>query len=124
MDHLRAIAGQNFTAWNNALLSKDAGKVALLYVEDATFLPTMSDTFKIGKEAAHGYFVHFLEKDPFGSIAEEAVQPLAADCYLHSGMYNFEIGPDNNRQIVEARFTLVWQQTRRKYGRLSTIIRL
>ena len=111
MDQFRVIAGENFAAWNKALLSRDAERVASLYAEDATFLPTMSDKFKMGKDGARGYFLHFLEKNPSGSIVEEAIQSLAANCYLHSGMYNFEIGPVRNRQTIEARFTFVWRKS-------------
>jgi hypothetical protein len=43
-------------------------------------------------------------------IIQEEVQTLGADCYLHSGMYNFEVGPGDNRQVVEARFSFVWKK--------------
>ena len=43
-------------------------------------------------------------------IIQEEVQTLGTDCYLHSGMYNFEVGPYDDRQVVEARFSFVWKK--------------
>jgi len=91
------IAKENFQIWNKALHTKDPKKVASLYFEDSTFHPTMSGKFKIGQEDAEGYFEHFLLKNPSGKIVEENVQPLGQDSYLHSGLYDFEIGPADKR---------------------------
>jgi uncharacterized protein (TIGR02246 family) len=109
------IAHENFALWNDTLLTKNAGKVAGLYSEDCTFLPTVSPEFKKGKKGAQGYFTHFLEKNPNGKVVDEEIQPLGDDCYLHSGMYNFEVGPDNARQIVNARFSFVWRKAGGKW---------
>jgi len=109
-ERLEKTAEENFDRWNGALLTKDPAKVAELYAEDSTFLPTVSGEFKKGQPGAEEYFKHFLEKDPTGEIKEEEVQELGPDCYLHSGLYDFEIGPEEERQIVEARFTFVWQK--------------
>lgn len=102
------IVSENFSRWNEALKSKDPKTVAELYTEDTTFLPTLSPLFKTGKEETEGYFEHFLQKDPQGSVVAEKIQTLTPGSYLHSGMYNFEVGPQDNRQIVEARFTFLW----------------
>lgn len=107
---LLAVAQKNFALWNRTLLTKDPKAVAALYTTDATFLPTVSPEFKKGQQGAAEYFAHFLEKDPTGRVVEEAVQPLGPDAYLHSGMYNFEVGPAGNRSTVEARFSFVWQR--------------
>lgn len=107
---LESVARQNFERWNAALLAKDAKKVADLYTNDATFLPTVSPDFKKGQEGAEAYFRHFLEKDPKGAVVEEAVQPTSPDSYLHSGMYDFEIGPKEKRETVKARFTFLWKK--------------
>ena len=104
------IARENFQMWNEALQTKDAKKVSLLYSEDNTFHPTMSGDFKSGQKDAEDYFEHFLLKNPFGKIVEEKVQSLGENSYLNSGLYNFEIGPAEKREIVEARFTFVWQK--------------
>jgi len=104
------LARANFKVWNDALLSKEASKVAELYSADNTFLPTMSPDFKKGQSAAEGYFVHFLEKNPAGEIVKDECQSLSPDCYLHSGLYNFTVGPDDKREVVEARFSYVWKK--------------
>ena|SRR3990167_9239447 len=107
------IAEANFSRWNEALLTRDPQRVAALYAVDATFLPTVSGDFKRGPAEAEGYFKHFLEKTPSGEIVEGAVQTLGQNCYLHSGMYNFEVGPDDNRSTMEARFSMVWRTDER-----------
>jgi uncharacterized protein (TIGR02246 family) len=113
---LKELATENFNAWNQSLLSRDAHEVASLYAEDASFLPTLNPEFKNGRDGAEQYFKHFLEKNPEGKIIEEAVQEISADkdgrpsSFLHSGLYNFAVGEQNNRQIVEARFTFLWQK--------------
>jgi uncharacterized protein (TIGR02246 family) len=105
------IARENFAFWNNALLSGNPKKVAELYAEDATFLPTMSGEFKKGQNGAEEYFKHFLEKHPTGEVVLDEVQILGQKSYLHSGLYNFEV--DNGkggREIAKARFSFVWVQ--------------
>lgn len=107
-------AETNFDRWNDSLQTKDAKKVAELYSDDATFLPTVSGKFKKGKIEAEEYFSHFLEKNPIGVIIESETQLIGENCYLHSGMYNFEVGPEGERQTVEARFSFVWQLNDKK----------
>jgi hypothetical protein len=51
-----------------------------------------------------------LEKNPSCQIIEEQVKHLEANSYLHYGKYNFEIGPADARQTIEAEFSFVWQQ--------------
>lgn len=107
---IQELAKENFAKWNDTLQTKDAKQVAALYTEDATFLPTVSGEFKKGQLGAEQYFHHFLEKDPTGVVVDEEVQSLSDDYYLHSGMYNFEVGPADKREIVEARFSFVWKK--------------
>ncbi len=87
------LARQNFKKWNDSLQTKDPKAVAALYSEDNTFLPTLNGEFKQGQEAAEGYFEHFLQKDPSGEIVQDACQALGPDSYIHSGLYNFMVGP-------------------------------
>lgn len=109
-DLIKQTARANFAIWNDALKTGDTKTVAALYAETSTFLPTVNGEFKRGQLQAEEYFKHFLEKNPTGEIVEDEVQILSPTCYLHSGMYNFELGPDNKREIVEARFTFVWEK--------------
>ncbi len=107
MEKIKEIARRNFSIWNQALQTGDSKKVAELYAEGATFLPTVSGEFKKGRSGAEEYFKHFLEKNPTGEIIDDEVQILGPDIYLHSGMYNFELGSDDKRDIVKARFSYV-----------------
>ena len=107
---IKKIAEQNFLSWAKLLETKDPGQVAELYSEDATFLPTFSSEFLKGQKKSGGYFEHFLKKDPIGKIIEQAIQPLGEDTYLHSGFYDFEVGPPEERSISECRFTYVWKR--------------
>ncbi len=104
------LALANFTKWTESLLTKDPKEVAKLYSDDATFLPTVSGEFKKGPTGAEEYFEHFLAKNPVGKLVEGAVQTIGENCYAHSGMYDFELGPDDNRQVTHARFTFIWRQ--------------
>ena len=63
-----------------------------------------------GEYGAEEYFKHFLIKNPRGKIIQEEVQILGTDGYLHSGMYDFEVGPGDDRKVVEARFSFVWKK--------------
>jgi uncharacterized protein (TIGR02246 family) len=107
---LREVARKNFDLWNATLQTKSPQEVAKLYAGDSTFLPTVSGEFKKGPEEAEGYFKHFLEKDPKGEVKEEEVQDLGEGIYLHSGMYDFELGQNGNRSVVQARFSFVWRR--------------
>lgn len=104
------VARRAFSHWNDILQTGDAAAVAELYTEDASFLPTLA-TRNDGREKTEEYFVHFLEKRPFGSITEDTVQQLSGDTIIHSGLYDFEVGPENDRSVVHARFTFVWSRT-------------
>ncbi|MCX6739422.1 MAG: SgcJ/EcaC family oxidoreductase [Candidatus Parcubacteria bacterium] len=104
------VVTENFDQWNAALNSKDPKKVAEMYTEDATFLPTLSPKFKVGREETEEYFEHFLQKNPDGKVVQEKVQTLSPKSYLHSGMYNFIVDQDGDRRLVEARFTFLWEQ--------------
>ena len=104
---------KNFSLWERTLHTKDPKAMARLYAENATFLPTLSREFKKGQTGVEEYFERFLEKNPTGEIIEEETQTLGSGCYLHSGLYNFKVGPNLNRQIVEARFTFLWKQNSR-----------
>lgn len=110
IETIEEIARKNFVFWNETLQTGNPKKVAELYAEDNTFLPTMSKDFRQGKTEAENYFEHFLKKNPEGTIIEEKVQVLGSGSYLHSGLYNFEIDGKNGREIVEARFTYVWRK--------------
>ena len=102
---------ENFNAWNNALKEKDYEKVAALYSsKDLSFLPTVSPKFIQDSESTKEYFINFLKKLPEGTITADNVQKYGSDAYLHTGMYTFMTGPENNRQPVQARFSYMWRK--------------
>lgn len=109
-EQFQKIARENFSVWNQALQTGNAQVVGALYSPESTFLPTVSGEFKKGPGEASEYFEHFLKKDPVGEIIDESVQKLGPDSYLHSGMYNFELGPEEKRDKMEARFSFVWKK--------------
>lgn len=110
MDY-QTIAQENFSRWNDMLKTLDPAQVAALYAPSATFLPTLSPDFKQGQNGAREYFEHFLAKHPVGEIIESRLQIISDHCYLHSGMYNFEVDrTGGGRETVMARFSFVWQK--------------
>lgn len=108
MNQAEQIARDNFNRWNDALQTGVPATVAGMYTGDASFLPTVSPEFKHGAAGAESYFEHFLAKDPVGIIVEDEVQKINDSTILHSGLYNFEVGPEDDRSVVEGRFTFLW----------------
>ncbi len=104
------IVNANMALWLKTLETKDSKKVAKLYLENATFLPTVSGEFKRGQDGAESYFDHFLSKNPKGEVVEEAIISIDENSYLHVGMYNFELDGDGERVIVKARFDYLWKK--------------
>jgi uncharacterized protein (TIGR02246 family) len=107
---IEEIAKSNFSEWAEALKTKDPKIMAEFYSEDATFLPTFSPDLKIGSKEAEGYFEHFMLKFPLAEIKGEVVRNLGENFYLHTGMYDFEIGPDEKREMAQARFSYIWEK--------------
>jgi len=111
MEELTQLAHENFARWNDALQTGNPEQVAALYTKDCLFLPTLDDKYRIGREKATEYFVHFLAKKPFGTIVDDGV--IASDdgnSYTHVGLYDFEVGEPDNRSVAHARFTYTWQK--------------
>ena len=109
-DPVKEIAEENFSKWNDALKTLDSEKVSDLYDPSASLLPTLSSEFKTNKETIQEYFDHFLQKKPVGEIVEQEIKSISPDCYLHSGLYNFEIESKDKKQTIQARFSYVWQK--------------
>ena len=102
---------ENFKLWNDALKAKDYEKASALYcTTDLTFLPTVSPDFIRDAPSTKRYFQDFVRRLPDGKITDDSVQFLSADAYLHTGMYTFMTGPDEDRTPVSARFTYMWRK--------------
>jgi uncharacterized protein (TIGR02246 family) len=101
----------SFARWNDALKAKKFEKVAALYSsEELSFLPTVSPKFIRDAKSTRQYFMEFLKKLPDGTITNDNVQSFGKDAYLHTGMYTFMTGPEDDRKAVEARFSYMWRR--------------
>jgi len=110
---LYPVAQENFRRWNEALKSKDYIRVASMYSStDLSFLPTVSPDFIRDSQSTEKYFIEFLKKHPVGTVTADKVQSFGKDAYLHTGMYTFEVGSNDKRSSVDARFSYMW----RKFG--------
>jgi len=105
---IQKIAKENFAKWNSLLKSKNYEEMSNLYTKDTAFLPTFSTKLEIGRKNTKKYFKHFMEKNPVGKITKEDIKELGKNCYLHSGMYDFTVGPKNKRTTTNARFSFLW----------------
>jgi len=110
MEEMIQLAHENFARWNEALHTGDPQQVAALYTTDCDFLPTLDPQLRNGRVETAEYFIHFLEKHPYGTIVEESIKPLGDGFYTHIGLYNFEIGEPEKKTDVMARFTYIWQK--------------
>ena len=104
------LARNNFKRWNDALQTKNSKTVADLYSKEAlSFLPTVSPMHIKDDGNTEDYFTAFVQKNPFGTITDDSVQPYGnGDAYLHSGLYTFDLGTGAERAPVQARFSYVW----------------
>lgn len=105
-----AIAATNFARWDKALQTGDAAKVAALYAENVTLLPTLAQRIVTDLKGAEEYFVFFGTFHPRVTMLEEYVIDVSEDSYLHTGVYRFTLGPADKRETVDARFSLLWKK--------------
>ena len=98
-----------FTKWNNALLTEDPDKVVACYATDAILLPTVSAKVRHNLEEIRNYFVHFLSKKPHGRIIEQNIRKYDRIA-INSGLYTFSLTEDGGRTDVAARFTFVYRK--------------
>lgn len=118
MENSLEIVHQNFNSWNEALQTRNPEKVAELYRDDCTFMPTFPEEGKeiVGKEGVADYFSHFLLKHPRGIIIKEEVTQISEKVFRHNGLYDFEIGEDGKREIAHAIFIFEWKEENGEYG--------
>ena len=98
-----------FDRWNRALATKNPDTVVANYGPDATLLPTVQNGPLIGPTAIRGYFVHFLEKSPQGTIDQRIVH-IGCNIAYDIGLYTFELDGDQpgTRTKVGARYTFIY----------------
>lgn len=101
---------QQFTKFNQALLSRDPDKVAALFAPDAVLLPTLSDEMRTTHAAIRDYFVHFLEKSPDGRV-DTATSRIGCNEAARMGNWSIEVTDPktHKKSTVHARFTFVYR---------------
>ncbi len=95
-----------FTAWNEALATRDPKAVVALYASDAVLLPTLSSRVRRDHEGIEDYFAMFLARGPHGVIDESVIRRFG-NVAINSGIYTFTFDDGTSAQ---ARFTLVYER--------------
>ena len=106
-----ALAADTFASWCDALATRDPLRVAELYMPGFTLQPTLSEKTIIDRDGVIAYFTMFCALHPDAEIIEEHTADLAEDAFMHTGIYRFTLGPDEDRTTVDARFSLIWKKT-------------
>ena len=99
-----------FVRWNAALQTLDPDKVVKTYAPDAILLPTVENGPLIGRDAIRGYFVHFLERHPDGTINTRTIR-IGCNMAFDAGLYTFTVDGDQPgmRVPIRARYTYIYQ---------------
>ncbi len=113
MKKLNELAEDNFRKWNNSLKTKKSREVADQYLEEGELFGTVSAKIRHGRKEIKGYFDHFLQIDPSGKVIERETMAIDENTFLDGGLYDFEVTKNGKRQIIEARFTYIWQKDNR-----------
>ncbi|HUN40377.1 MAG TPA: SgcJ/EcaC family oxidoreductase [Acetobacteraceae bacterium] len=98
-----------FDRWN-ASLAKTPDAVVANYTTNAILLPTKENGPLIGHAAIRGYFVHFLQSHPTGTIVTRTIV-IGCNMAFDTGLYDFTVDgskPDERTQI-KARYTFIYE---------------
>ncbi|HTR18092.1 MAG TPA: SgcJ/EcaC family oxidoreductase, partial [Acetobacteraceae bacterium] len=98
-----------FDRWNRTLATQNPDAVVANYATDATLLPTVQNGLLIGPAAIRGYFVHFLEKAPQGTIDQRVIH-IGCNIAYDVGLYSFTVNGDQpgSRKQMKARYTFIY----------------
>lgn len=107
---MKNIVKENFNKWKKALENQNIKEILGLYSRNAILLPTFDKKLKIGRKEIQKYFEEFIKKKPKVNIVEERIKIISEICYIHCGLYQFEIQNKNKKKKVEAKFTFVWHK--------------
>ncbi|TDR31807.1 SgcJ/EcaC family oxidoreductase [Hydromonas duriensis] len=98
-----------FNRWNDSLQTHDAAKVTANYADDAVLLPTVSNKPRTNHDEIQDYFVHFLEKNPQGTINKSHVK-IGCNKATDVGVYTFKLTDKaGNQNLVKARYSFVYE---------------
>lgn len=98
-----------FDRWNQSLQTGNPDKVVANYAPDAVLLPTVSNTPRDTSAEIRDYFVHFLQKHPFGKIDQRMIK-IGCNHAVDAGLYTFKLkGPDGKDVLVPARYSFTYE---------------
>jgi len=104
---------QLFVRWNDALQKPQPDHptpdaVVQLYATDAVLLPTVENGPMIGRDAIRGYFAHFLENMPSGTILGPQNIRIGCNIAFDAGLYIFTYRKEGKKPTA-ARYTYVYR---------------
>src|SRR6266849_9259012 len=79
-----------FERWNASLATHDADKVTANYAPDAVLLATVSNRPRTDTAGIKDYFVHFLERNPQGTIESRTIR-IGCNTASDVGTYVFKL---------------------------------
>jgi uncharacterized protein (TIGR02246 family) len=99
-----------FDRWNASLGTHDANKVAANYAPDAVLLPTVSNQPRTDNAGIKDYFVHFLERNPQGTIDSRTVR-IGCNTASDVGTYTFKLSGKmpGTTETVKARYSFIYE---------------
>ncbi|MER9657659.1 SgcJ/EcaC family oxidoreductase [Mesorhizobium sp. M0152] len=99
-----------FDRWNNSLETHDAAKVTANYAPDAVLLATVSNQPRTGPAAIKDYFVHFLERNPHGTIDSRTIH-IGCNTAYDVGTYTFALSGSTpgTTETVKARYSYIYE---------------
>lgn len=99
-----------FDRWNASLATHDADKVTANYAPDAVLLATVSNRPRTDAAAIKDYFVHFLERNPKGSIDTRTIH-IGCNSAYDVGTYTFLLSgkAPGATDTVKARYSFIYE---------------
>jgi uncharacterized protein (TIGR02246 family) len=99
-----------FDRWNASLAAHDADKVTANYAPDAVLLPTVSNRPRIDSVGIKDYFVHFLERNPQGTIDSRTIR-IGCNTASDVGTYTFKMSGKipGTTEVVKARYSFIYE---------------
>lgn len=99
-----------FERWNASLATHDADKVTTNYAPDAVLLPTVSNQPRTDTASIKDYFVHFLERNPQGTIDSRTIR-IGCNTATDVGTYTFKLSGQTpgTTETVKARYSFMYE---------------
>jgi uncharacterized protein (TIGR02246 family) len=106
-----------FDRWNASLATHDADKVTANYAPDAVLLPTISNEPRTDNAGIKDYFVHFLERNPQGTIDSRTVR-IGCNTASDVGTYTFKLSGKmpGTTETVKARYSFIYELRDEKWA--------